>query len=288
MGSSFSKDNNTSKLYDSKNESYYEYELKSQSLLQESLNKNQSTNIQTETAENSKIIVSSEIKIPFKFEWREGGTSVKLAGSFLDNWKKQVEMTKNINTGFFEVNLDVPSGIHQFKFIVDKKWVCSPKYSIINDKNNANNIIDFTNYSNKINNNKNDIGKTLTKRKKKKPLKETIEFSCTFPKNSEVNSEPPSIPQYYLPCFDLNSQTKQEFLETHFKNSLELDKRKNIIESNIFKEISAFPHYQLSHICYNVGNENNGDIDNYIRTSITQRIKHKFLTIIYFTPKSDE
>ena len=288
MGSSFSKDNNTSKLYDSKNESYYEYELKSQSLLQESLNKNQSTNIQTESAENSKIIVSSEIKIPFKFEWREGGTNVKLAGSFLDNWKKQVEMTKNINTGFFEVNLDVPSGIHQFKFIVDKKWVCSPKYSIINDKNNANNIIDFTNYFHKINNNKNDKGNTLTKRKKKKPLKETIEFSCTFPKNSEVNSEPPSIPQYYLPCFDLNSQTKQEHLETHFKNSLEIDKRKSIIESKTFKEISSFPHYQLSHICYNVGNENYGDIDNYIRTSITQRIKHKFLTIIYFTPKSDE
>ena len=288
MGSSFSKDNNTSKLYDSKNESYYEYELKSQNLLKESLNKNQSTNIQTETAENTKIIVSSEIKIPFKFEWREGGTNVKLAGSFLDNWKKQVEMTKNINTGFFEVNLDVPSGIHQFKFIVDKKWVCSTKYSIINDKNNANNIIDFTNYSHKINNNKNDIGKTHTKRKKKKPLKETIEFSCTFPKNSEVNSEPPGIPQYYLPCFDLNSQTKQEYLEIHFKKSLELDKRKSIIESNTFKEISAFPHYQLSHICYNVGNENNGDIDNYIRTSITQRIKHKFLTIIYFTPKRNE
>jgi hypothetical protein len=72
MGNSFSKDNNTSKLYNSNNESYHdEYELKSQSLLKEFLNKNQSTNIQTETAEDTKIIFSSEIKIPFKFEWRE-------------------------------------------------------------------------------------------------------------------------------------------------------------------------------------------------------------------------
>ena len=52
MGSNISKDNNTSKLYNSNNESYheYEYEIKSKSLLQEFLNKNQSTNIQIETA----------------------------------------------------------------------------------------------------------------------------------------------------------------------------------------------------------------------------------------------
>ena len=70
MGSSISKDNNTSKLNSSNNESYqeYEYELKPHILLKEFLNKNQSTNIQTETAENTKINVTSEIKIPFKFE----------------------------------------------------------------------------------------------------------------------------------------------------------------------------------------------------------------------------
>ena len=293
MGSSISKDNNTSKINNSNNESYHEldYELKSQNLLQDFLNKNQLTNTKTEieTTEDTKIIVSSEINIPFKFEWSEGGRNVKLAGSFLDNWKKQVEMTKNMNTGFFEVNLDIPIGIHQFKFIVDKKWACSSKYAIINDKNNTNNIIDITNHnSHKINNNNYDNDKRHIKKRKKKPLKETIEFSCMFPKTTEVNSEPPGIPQYYLSCFDLNNQSKQENLKSHFKNNIELDKRKIIIETNTFKDISAFPHYQLSHICYNVGNENNEDKDNYLRTSITQRIKHKFLTIIYFTPKSDE
>lgn len=290
MGSSVSKDNNTSILYNSENESNYDYDLKTQYLLQEYTNKNQSTNIQTETSEDIKLIVSSENKIPFTFEWGEGGKNVKLAGSFLDNWKKQVEMTKNISTGFFEVTLDVPKGIHQFKFIVDKKWVCSTQYSIINDKNNANNIIDFTNYTHNINNNnKNyDIDKSHIKKKKKKKLKETIEFNSSFPKISEVNSEPPGSSKTYLLRFDLNNRSKQEYLESHFKYNLELNKRKSIIENNTFKDISVFPHYQLSHICYNVGNENNGDKDNYIRTAITQRIKHKFLTIIYFSPKSDE
>ena len=274
MGSSISKDNNTSKLSNSQNLSCYEYEyeLKSQSLLGGFLNKNQSTNIQTETSEDSKIIMSSENNIPFKFGWREGGTNVKIIGSFLDNWKKQVEMTKNLNTGFFEVNLDVPSGIHQFKFIVDKRWLCSPKYSIINDKNNVNNIIDFTNFSQNINNIINDKNKSHIKRKKKKPLKETIKYNCFF-QDLEVNSEPPGLPQNYLPCFNLNNQSKQEYLENIFKDSLILNKRKNIIENNTFKDILTFPNYQLSHVCYNVGNENKLDKDNYIRSAITQRIR---------------
>ena len=40
--------------------------------MQESTNKSQSTNIQTETSEDIKLIVSSENNIPFKFEWGEG------------------------------------------------------------------------------------------------------------------------------------------------------------------------------------------------------------------------
>jgi len=40
--------------------------------LQEPTNKSQSTNIETETLEDIKLIVSSENKIPFKFEWGEG------------------------------------------------------------------------------------------------------------------------------------------------------------------------------------------------------------------------
>ena len=60
---------------------------------------------------------------------------------------------KNKSAGFFKVNLNVPKGIHQFKIIVDKKWVCSSQYSIIINKNNANNIIDLTNFSHIFNNN---------------------------------------------------------------------------------------------------------------------------------------
>ena len=279
MGSSVSKDNNTSKLFNSQNESYYDYELRSQNLN----NKNQSTNNQSETAENTKIIEPKVHKVPFKFEWKEGGGNVQIAASFLDNWKKQVEMKKNLNTGFFEVTLDVPKGIQQFKFIVDNIWVYSQNYSIINDKNNINNIIDFTNYPP---NNANDMNKSTAKKKKKKSIRETIEYNCNFPKPTEVNSEAPGIPQHYLSCFDLNYQTKQDNLKSIFHGKLIIDKRKNLIENNTFKDIVTIDHDKLCHICYNIRNKENNEKDNYIRTAITQRIKHKFLTIVYFTPKS--
>lgn len=281
MGSSVSKDNNTSKLYNSQNGSYYDYDLKSQNLN----NNNQSINIQSETAENTKVLEPKVQKIPFKFEWKEGGGNVEIAASFLDNWKKPVEMKKNLNTGFFEVTLDVPKGIQQFKFIVDNKWVYSQNYATINDKNNINNIIDFTNYS--PNNNK-DINKSITKKKKKKTVKDTIEYNCTFPKATEVNSEAPGIPQHYLSSFDLNYHSKQDYLESSFQYKLNVDKRKNVIENNTFKEILTIDHDKLCHICSNIQNEESDNKDYYIRTAITQRIKHKFLTIVYFTPRSKE
>ena len=45
-------------------------------------------------------------------------------------------MNKNPNTRFYEITLNITKDIHQFKFIVDKKWVCSPKYETFNEKNN--------------------------------------------------------------------------------------------------------------------------------------------------------
>ena len=63
--------------------------------------------------------------------------------------------------------MNVLKGIHQFKIIVDKKWVCSSQYSIIIDKNNANKIIDLTNYSHIFNNNKNyNMDKSHIKKEK--------------------------------------------------------------------------------------------------------------------------
>ena len=285
--SSISKENN-SRRNDSQNDSYFDYELKSESSIKNKfILKNQSSNDQSETTENTKIIDSND-KIPFKFEWKEGGNDVKISGSFLDNWKQQLDMKKNLKTGYFEIFLNIPKGIHQFKFIVDKKWACSSEYITINDKNNTNNIIDLLNFpANNIIENYNKSNLLNIKKKKKKSVKDGTEYNSIFPKASEVNVEAPGIPSHYLPCFDLNYQTNQEKIKLIFKKYLNYEKSKNVLENNDFKSIITIDHDKISHICYNVEN-NNDNNEKFIRTAITQRNKHKFLTIIYYTPKNDK
>ena len=272
--SSLSKDINNYKISDSQDDSS-EYELKALNTMKYNINRYQSQG-QSETRDNTKLTMINEQKIPYKFEWKEGGNEVKIAGSFLENWEKKLEMKKNLSSGIYEIIIEIPRGIHEFKFIVDKRWTCSQYYKIINDKNNnMNNVIDLTNYVIENNN--------LGIKKKKKSGKEHIEYNCNFPNFSEVNDEAPGIPSHYMTCFNLNFQTRQEHIKEFFKKSLFLNKSKTLLENNAFKTIITLTHEKLSHICYN--SENNNDKDTYIRTSITQRNKHKFITLVYFSPK---
>ena len=273
--SSVSRDINTNKISDSQDESS-EFDLKLLNSLKKMNNKYQSQ-AQSETRENTKVTVINDQKISYKFEWKDGGNEVKIAGSFLDNWSRQEEMKKNLSSGIYEIIIELPKGIHQFKFIVDNQWVCSQYYTIIHDNlNNSNNIIDLTNYINE--NNDSNI-----KKKKKKSGKDHIDYSCKYPNSTEINLEAPPIPSHYFSKFNLNFQTKQEIIKNYFKQKPFINKSKNILENNTFKSIVTLSHEKVSHICFNCENNNNNET--YIRTSMTHRNKHKFITLVYFTPK---
>jgi 5'-AMP-activated protein kinase regulatory beta subunit len=86
----------------------------------------------TESTFNTKNEINEE-KIPFKFEWIEGGSEVFIAGTFLDNWKTFKRLEKNSATGIFEVIIYISKDIHQFKFIIDNIWKCSRNYKIVYD-----------------------------------------------------------------------------------------------------------------------------------------------------------
>ena len=62
-------------------------------LNQESSSSN-SSSIDTKTKEETTISKKDE-RIPFKFEWKEGGNKVTITGSFLSNWTVFIEMVKN-------------------------------------------------------------------------------------------------------------------------------------------------------------------------------------------------
>lgn len=285
MGShSSNSKTNKSKINESQDESSYNYELKSENTVNIRNSKNLSTNGQSETAENTKILDLNEKKFPYKFEWKEGGTEVQISGSFLNNWNEKKIMKKNINTGFFEIILNISKSVHQFKFIVDNQWVCSPNYTTINEKNNTNNIIDLTNYnpSDKYSDNDESDNSQKNKKKKKKLVKDKTEYNCNYPKLTDIDVVP-DIPNNYFNSFDLNNQSQQDNLKKYFQKIIKNNISKNIIENNTFKTIMAFPHDKLLHLCY--GGENTDINETFIRTGITQRNKHKFLTIIYYSPK---
>ena len=95
--------------------------------------------------ENNQI---KNIKIPFLFEWKEGGKTVKITGNFV-NWKEFFNM-KEVEKGIFKYEVNLPKTKIQFKFIVDDKWVFSNNYNKIDDGNyNINNYIDLTHFKSK-------------------------------------------------------------------------------------------------------------------------------------------
>jgi hypothetical protein len=254
---------------------------------------------QSETTENTKVPESNDL-IPFKFEWKESGTDVKISGSFLDNWDRKEPLKFNNETKSYEITLNIPRGLNQFKFIVDDKWVCSKYYKVIKDKsNNDNNEIDTnainesTMNSSMNNNNILDIKKT-----KKKVGKGNNDYNCLIPTKSAVNAEAPIIPLYFRSYINIDFNSNQldkakfndkllDLSEEKAKDTtkeneemLILNKTKDLLETNTFKSIMTIPHEKLSHLFLYCDSDNK-----YIRNAMTQRNKHKFLTVVYFSPK---
>ena len=283
------------------------------------------TNPTKENSENSSITTVTDIfdsqinTVLYKFEWKEGyGQKIQICGDFLDNWKLKVFMKKNEKTGFYEVILPLSKKRHDFKFIVDEKWVCSRQYpNNYDDHNNLNNFIDLTNYStpnelikeykadksielnnlknNKVNN-KEEEHKNQISPKKDEKRKKT--YNCKFPSNNDLNTYAPAIMWHYKPIFNIDYQSNQITItekiskddEKALKKKVEpflpfLYKEKNFnTENNTSKKIMTWPHEKLMHFCTNLEDIEN-DYKHFFRICTTNRNKHKFLTIIYYKPK---
>lgn len=270
---------NSQKLNDSLSVSSADYKTNIESVCsnKDYINSNISSNIQSDTRENTKISEIKEETFPYKFIWNQGGKNVKITGTFLDNWEKELEMKKNIKTGYFEITINLSKEKYEFKFIVDNKWLCSQLYETIKNKNNYNNIIDFTNYSSNI-----DCSKNSNESRKKRARKLSSEYGTIFAKKSDFDGEVPILPLYLIKSFDLTYRTKQNHLKNKSKSFLNFNLNKKILLNNEYKPILTISHEKLSHACYKIDTDYNND--KYIKTSMTQRNSHKFITFVYYTP----
>ena len=262
-------------------------------------NESFSTSQNTQNEENSiktlSIKESKDKKFPFKFEWKGNGKSVLLAGSFLDNWNNIKVMVKNNNTETFERVIYLPKTKHQFKFIVDNKWICSNQYpTVADERGNINNFIDLTNYippENLLNEEKkkkgelnqiNLLNQSTTANNKNINYNKNNDYTTKMPSIGELNMIPPNIIKHYLPKFDINYQSNQKKIGK--KNYLKYKEKNLMDENNTYKKILVFPHEKLMHLCPNI-NYLNPKENNYMKICTTTRNKHKFLTTVYYRPR---
>lgn len=300
MGSKSSKtelDNNKDKEIKLKPEFYGSNTYKNNTNYDESFSTSQNTQInqsEEQSTKNNKNEFSSK-KLPFKFEYKGNGKSVLLAGSFLDNWANIKVMVKNSKNDTYERVVYLPKAKHQFKFIVDNKWVCSDQYPTMPDERGIiNNFIDLTNYVPPENLLKDELIKKLGRNEPEKMNKDNKEInnknndytSTKMPRFNELNMIPPNIIQHYIPRFNLNYQSNQNRIGR--KKYLKYTERNLKTENNTYKKILVFPHEKLMHCCPNMNDldiKENNNI-NYFRICTTIRNKHKFLTAVYYKPKN--
>ena len=271
MGCKFNQNNKDEKIIDNNNKygKAYKFEIEDISL----------TNQTKENTDNSSITMNSESYenqkeyIYYNFLWKGKGKNVQLSGDFSDNWKTKVNMEKNPKTGFFEVKLPLERKKYNFKFIIDGDWVCSDLYQTNYDAHyNLNNTIDLTNfYNNEITKEKNNNN----------------EIEIINNKYLEYNFDniAPIVMEHYKFIFNIDSQSKQDFLKIKFSKKYKSFKENNFNNENSkYKKIMIWPHIKLLHFCYNLCDES--DINkNFLRTCITNRNQNKFLTIVYYKSK---
>ena len=299
MGSKSSKtelDNNKDKEIKLKPEFYGSNTYKNNTNYDESFSTSQNTQInqsEEQSTKNNKNEFSSK-KYPFKFEYKGNGKSVLLAGSFLDNWANIKVMVKNSKNDAYERVVYLPKTKHQFKFIVDNKWVCSDQYPTMPDERGIiNNFIDLTNYVPPENLLKDELIKKLGRNEPEKMNKDNKEItnknndytSTKMPRFNELNMIPPNIIQHYIPRFNLNYQSNQNRIGR--KKYLKYTERNLKTENNTYKKILVFPHEKLMHLCPSLNELNirgKSQKNNFIKISTTIRNKHKFLTTVYCRP----
>jgi hypothetical protein len=242
----------------------------------------------------SEIFKISQIKndfVPFTFEWKGSCSNVVLTGSFLNNWTTFVALQKNEKTGIFQKTFLLPRTKHQFKFIVDNNWACSDQYPTIpNEFKGLNNFIDLTNTkppekTQKEGNNDNNLNNNIIKKEKSNIIlkKQKKAYDSKWPKISELNTYAPCIMQHYIPRFDIEYQSRQDFIGINLKE-LEFKVRNFNTENNTSKKIMVWPHEKLFHVCPNV-KDLSEESENYFRSCTTIRNKHKYLTVVYYKPK---
>ena len=135
-------------------------------------------------------------------------------------------------------------------------------------------------------NNTETYSKTNKKSKNKKKFikaPKSEEYNSEYLNHNNVNIKAPKIPFIYDIDFEIDN-----IVNHSQKGEIEFPKKDGIKLYNInyeYKKIARIPHDKLGHLIINKNLYKRKNNLNYNEIYVAQRVKHKFLTIIYFSPK---
>jgi 5'-AMP-activated protein kinase regulatory beta subunit len=246
----------------------------------EDTNENQNNSSSSSSSIKDEEKDNSNEKIPTTFQWKEGGNTVYVTGSFC-GWQQFFIMSKN-EDGNFSLTLPLPKGIIQYKFKVDEEWKYSTQFPTIEDGGNVNNIIDNSIYSVKKEKDKKEKKQNVNNNSHKKFVKDgklvkQLEFKQMYPVKSDWNSDARPIPQQYFNSFNLDFNTRQNTFGK--KQFLYKENTTLLSENNSYKGILDLPLVNLNHM----------HSKNMLRSAsalsaTTARVRSKFTTYIYYRP----
>lgn len=206
-----------------------------------------------------------------------------VTGSFCQ-WKKQSELNYNENKKRYEIVINLPKGMYQFKFVVNSVWQYSKKYPItLDNNNNINNYIYHDNCNNNIKDEKelllSDIFSNSFESSNESLINETCaSFGNYFPKRSEMSSKCKRIPFEFKKTFDLIqfNRINQRKGRKHFLSKLE----KNILsENNSYKQLQNKTHILNNHLF-----TNSKVNKTYMCVSLNMRVRNKITTFVFCSP----
>jgi hypothetical protein len=232
---------------------------------------------------------SNNIKINYLFIWTEGGSQVKLTGSFSD-WKIKFDMAKDPNDNCFKCQLPLDNKIYQFKFIVDNDWKCSDKYPKKEDNSgNINNFIDLTDYKENKNktpekkeqrtekekdNENTDIKEPENNKEKNKIKRKGSIYSSQYPSNDSIIPLPLPNKRYYQ-SFKLDKFSHQNNIGN--KKYYKYYQRYSFSDEKSSKPIFLLGHVNLNHL---ISSKNKRMIK--IKNCMSFRFREKACTFIYY------
>ena len=160
---------------------------------------------------------------------------------------------------------------------IKKSVLCNKKTNIFNNNiYNKNNIIDTIKKGSKKD-------KSIINSIKNKKAPKHEEYKSDYLNKSNSNINAPKLPFNYNTNFKIDNYSRQDEIGT--KQFIKISKKNNFNVNSDFKKISIIPNEVLSHLCTNENFNINQKNKNYNEISVTQRYKHKFLTIVYLSPK---